>query len=255
MIEFVPLPGISFGPLALNAHGLLILVGVVVAYIVFSKRTSDRQLMAIKDSLLVVLVISGIIGARLLYVLTNMDIYAANPLDAIKIWEGGISLSGGIIFATLSAYIYLKKKGINFLKAADSLVIPVVAGSLIGRLGDLLTWDHPGTYSELPWAFVVNGQSQHPVIAYEMLGLAVILGILLALSKRKAFEGKMFFLYLGFYGALRFTTDNFRAEAVYFGIRQAQIIGLAFVLVSIIAMIACATKKASAKSAGVAKEV
>ncbi len=237
MIEFTPLSGITLGEFTINSHGVFIVLGIILAYIIFSKRTDDKQLLGIKDELLTVLVISGLIGARLVYVLTNLDIYSANPLDILKFWKGGVSLTGGIVLATVSSYIYLRKKNINFFKAADSLVIPVTAGMIIGRIGDILSWDHPGTFSNLPWAFVVGGQSQHPVIIYEMLGLTIILGVLFIISKKKMFQCNMIFAYLGMYGLLRFFTDAFRLEQAYFGLRLAQIIGLSLLVVSILILV------------------
>lgn len=123
------------------------------------------------------------------------------------------------------------------MQAADFFVIPVVAGMLVGRIGDLLTWDHPGTTSSIPWAFVVNGTALHPVILYEMIGLLAILGILFFISKRKIFEGKIFFVYLALYGALRFVNDFFREEQLYFGLRQGQIIGALLVIGCIIVLL------------------
>lgn len=234
MIEFTSLPGIHFGSLTLNAHGLFIAIGIAAAYFVFNKKVTQKELLAVKDELLAILVISGVIGARLLYVATNLDFYLANPSDIIKIWEGGISFLGGLVFAIIASYLYLKHKKIDPLKAADSLVIPVVVAHFVGRVGDVLAWDHPGTYSKLPWSFLVNGQPQHPAIAYEMLGLLVTLGILYFASKKRIFEGKLLFTYLGLYGLLRLIVDQFRAEPTYFGFRLAQTIGLLLLVISVV---------------------
>lgn len=237
MIEFTPLPGIALGPFTINAHGIFIFLGVITAYLLFNKLTTDKLLLNLKDRLLEIMVVSGLLGARLLYVLTNLSYYALNPLDAIKFWEGGVSLLGGVIFASVASYLYLKSKKIDFFQAADFFVIPVVAGMFVGRIGDLLTWDHPGTASSMPWAFVINGAAQHPAILYEMIGLLAILGILFFVSKRKIFEGKMVFVYLTLYGALRFVNDVFREEQLYFGLRQGQIIGALLVIGGIIALL------------------
>lgn len=237
MFEFTPLLGIPLGPLTINAHGIFILLGVIVAYWLFGKLTTDKLLLDSKDRLLGVMVVSGMVGARLLYVLTNFSDYASNPLDMIMFWKGGVSLLGGVLFASATTYLYLRRKKLGFLRAADSFVIPVIAGMFVGRIGDLLTWDHPGIASSIPWAFVVNGTTQHPVILYEMIGLLAILGLLFFVSKRKILQGKMFFVYLALYGALRFANDFFREEQLYFGLRQGQIIGLSLVVGSIMAII------------------
>jgi len=252
MVEFTPLPELALGPLTLNAHGIMIAVGLAVAYIVFSKITTDKRLLDIKDELLLVLAISGFLGARLLYVISNADFYAANPLDIVKFWEGGTAFSGALIFGAIGAYAYLKRKNIEFWKATDFFVIPIVAGIIVGRLGDFLSWDHPGTATELPWAFVVNGISQHPVILYEIIGLLAILALLYFISKKGLLARKQFLVFLGSYGTLRIITDFFRDEITYSGFKLAQIIGIALLLASIAAffLLKRATKNLNTKKRG-----
>lgn len=243
MLEFIPLPGISIGPFMINMHGIMAAIGMAVAYLIFKKLAKDKIPEKLIENIVLISIISGVIGARLLYVLANLSNYTANPIDVIKIWEGGISYLGGLMLAIAVLYIYLKKKNINFLKTTDLLVIPLVIGHTTSRIGDLLTWDHPGTFSNLPWAVLVNNNLQHPVIAYEMLGLLIVLGILFIASKRGFFERKMVFVYLGFYGLLRMTNDVFRVEPTYFGFRLGQIIGLLMLIISVLAFAAMLKRK------------
>ena len=233
MIEFTPIPGIEIGPLTFNMHGLMAAIGVAVSYYLLNKRTKNKIPEEIKENLFLLLIISGIIGSRLLYVITHLDLYG-NFIDILKIWDGGVSFLGGLILAVISAYIYLKKEGIDFLQLTDYFIVPLAVGHLTARLGDLLTWDHPGTYSQLPWAFVVNRQTQHPAILYEMIGLFIILIILNIISSRKIFERKMLFVYLGMYGLLRLINDHFRSEPAYYGLRLAQYLGLILLIAAII---------------------
>lgn len=248
MIEFAPLPGISIGPLVLNAHGLMAAVGVVVAYNIFSRLSKNKISEKLREEILLVTIISGIVGARLLYVLENLANYTASPIDIIKIWEGGISYLGGLLSAIAVLYFYLKKKNVDFLKTANLLAIPLVVGHMIGRIGDLLTWDHPGTFTNLSWAVLVNGKLQHPVIAYEMLGLLAILTVLVVASKKEFFAGKSVFIYLGLYGLLRIINDIFRVEPTYLGLRQGQIIGALLFIGAIIGAYASTYKTQSQKS-------
>ncbi|MBI4017959.1 MAG: prolipoprotein diacylglyceryl transferase [Candidatus Aenigmarchaeota archaeon] len=232
MIEVTPIPGVALGLFNITMHGLFAAVGVGVGYLIFDKTTA-RLPQHIKERLLVLLVLGGVLGARALYVLENAGVFAAKPLDALKVWQGGLSFMGAILLVVPLWYFYLKRKKMNFLAMADAAAAPVVAGHLIGRIGDLLTWDHPGTYSALPWAAIVNGQPQHPVIVYEMIGLALILGVLHVASRKVFFKQRLLFVYLGLYGLLRIVIDFYRVEPLFFGIRQAQIIGVLLVLFSL----------------------
>lgn len=110
MIEFTPLPGIALGPFTINAHGIFVFFGVIVAYLLFKKLTTDKALLNLGDQILGIMIVSGLLGARILYVLTNLSYYASNPLDIIKFWEGGLSLLGGVLFASAISYLYLKSK-------------------------------------------------------------------------------------------------------------------------------------------------
>lgn len=105
------------GPLPIRAYALAILTGVVVAILVgrarYKKRGGNDEL--VLDTALWA-VIFGIIGARAYHVITDWQLYfseGANPLDALKIWNGGLGIWGGVGAGTLAGALYLRKRGVD----------------------------------------------------------------------------------------------------------------------------------------------
>ena len=82
--------------------------------------------------------IMGIIGARLYYVLFNLDTYLKNPIEILKIWNGGLAIHGGLIFGFLTIIIYCKKYKVRMLRMLDFIVVPLLLGQAIGRWGNFL---------------------------------------------------------------------------------------------------------------------
>ena len=111
---------INLGIFSIHIYSLCILAGVLTAYFIIVKEAQkhgyDKQKI---DDLIFYVLISGIIGARLYYCIFNLDYYVANPIDIIKIWEGGLAIHGGIIGGLIAAFIYCKKQKYNMILILD----------------------------------------------------------------------------------------------------------------------------------------
>lgn len=144
------------------------------------KRKRHQLDAAAFDSLFFWTVLSGLAGARVLYVALNFQLYS-NPIDILKLWEGGLVSYGGLLGGTLAAWLYIRYKRLNFWAYADQVTPFVFLGWAFGRLADFLTGQLVGIPSDLPWAVQIAGDvPRHPVQVY-----ATILLLLLFLTVRQ----------------------------------------------------------------------
>jgi phosphatidylglycerol:prolipoprotein diacylglycerol transferase len=146
-----------FGSLiAISPHGIFIAIGFLIGAWVFGRLASSR---GIEDravgSIVFWTLIGAIVGARFFYVVGHWSEFAPTPVEALRIWAGGISLLGGIAGATIANAINIRRFGLRFFQVADALTAPLALGIAIGRIGDLIIADHLGKPTSwlLAWRF------------------------------------------------------------------------------------------------------
>lgn len=100
---------------------------------------------------------SGIIGARIYYVIFRWDIYKENPISALYIWNGGLAIHGGIIGGLLAIYLYSKIKKQNLFALTDITVIPLILSQAIGRIGNLANGEIHGVPVFTPLSVIFKG--------------------------------------------------------------------------------------------------
>ena len=171
-------------------------------------------------------VISGLIGARIVAVADDWTFYSQNPLDILKVWQGGIAIygafAGGVIGG--SVYAFLKRYPVRYLLdlAAPSLVL----AQAIGRIGDIINGDHYSTPSHLPWAVVYTNPASpgrfgpygpltptHPAVAYELLAGVAAFGLLLFLRGRLKPAGALFAVTAALYAGIRLAFSFIRLDS------------------------------------------
>jgi len=219
MIPYTVVPMFTLGPLTFNMYGVMFALGFLVATWLAVKDAQKRGIKKdVIENLVFYILIGTIIGARLFYVLFYWP--AGMPLtfwDVFKVWEGGLAFFGGFIGALIAGYLYVKKYKLAFWTFADILTLPLIAGHILGRVGDYLTGGHPGNVTDLPWAIYLDGALRHPVVLYEILGLLIIGAILYQVKKRNLFNGAhdgfLFLLYVQLYAVQRIILDFFRIPA------------------------------------------
>lgn len=184
------------------------------------------------------LLIAGLVGSRILYIITRWDAeYARNPMKVFYIWEGGLVFYGGLIAATLTAYWFVRKHRIAFLPYADILVPSVALGHALGRLGCFaagccfgnVAHDHfpfgvsfpPGSpaFAEhlsdgLISASALGSLPVYPTQLLESIGETVIFFVLLMVRTRKRFHGQVVLTYFAAYPLLRFVIEMFRGDKI-----------------------------------------
>jgi phosphatidylglycerol:prolipoprotein diacylglycerol transferase len=216
-------------------------LGFLTAFFVGQKLVVKKKKILSLDeftNLVFYVFISGIVGARGLWLLENHELVSNDYSLIYRIWQGGMSLYGGLILAFFTIYIYARlKKKINFSKLLDSLIIPVVAGLAVARIGCFMIMDHLGKATYLLWGQVDEfGITRHPIALYLILAhLLFLLGIYL-IKKYTKYNLKWGLAFLIYYPLMRLVIDTFRvkqgiyADPNYLGVSVAQAISFLILL-------------------------
>ncbi len=230
---------VSFGPFSIRWYGLIITLGIVLAFLYTAYRSKQEGI--IFDDLLdiaIFTVIFGVIGARAYYVLTSLDQYHSFR-DVIAIWEGGIAIYGAIIAGAITIFAVCRYKKIPFLKMFDATALGVMIGQILGRWGNFFNGEAYGeqVLEGSPLYFLrmglipnIESYSQmyyfHPTFLYESLWNLVGFLLIHFLYKKKKFDGQIFFMYITWYGFGRMLIEGLRTDSLYVGVfRISQVIG------------------------------
>lgn len=166
------------------------------------------------------LIVSSLVGARALYVISYWkEVFANAPwTEVFMIRHGGLVFYGGLILASLTTVLYARVKGLPLWKLADALAPSIALGYVPGRIGCLLNGCCYGAPTNLPWAIhfppehETHGVAVHPTQVYDAgLNLGLYLG-LAALYRRKKFDGQVFAAYLLGYAVTRSVVELFRGD-------------------------------------------
>jgi phosphatidylglycerol:prolipoprotein diacylglycerol transferase len=178
------------------------------------------------SSLSLLVFISGIIGARILYIIENIGYYIKNPPETIMLQHGGLSWFGGLAFGIFFGIFYLKKKNLSVYKILDLIVPYVSLGQAIGRIGCLLNG-------------CCFGSTIIPVQIYSSLILIFIFIILRLLQDRPHREGEILFLYLVLYSLKRFFIEFLRTDnpVIFLGLTLFQIISIVIFCLALIKLV------------------
>ncbi len=215
MIPYKVFPMIKLGPVSFNMYGVMFALGFIVANWLAVKEAKRKGIKKeLVENLIFYILIGSIIGARLFYVLFYWP--AGTPFtfwDIFTVWKGGLAFFGGFIGALITGYLYTKKHKLQFWELADLFTLPLIAGHILGRVGDYLTGGHPGLTTDLPWAIYLDGALRHPVVLYEIIGLIIIGTIIYQLRKLDKYNGFLFLVYVQLYAVQRIILDFFRIES------------------------------------------
>ncbi|MGD9570075.1 MAG: prolipoprotein diacylglyceryl transferase [Sedimentibacter sp.] len=207
----------SIGPFHIYFFGLAVALGIAAGTIFAINEAKKRKISSeIITDIIIILVISGVVGARLFYILFyNPAIYFNNPIEIFKIYEGGLSIHGGIFTAVIAGYIYAVKKKISFLKLADIIVTALPLAQGIGRVG-CDVFGKP-MIKFMPWGINYGGQILHPAQVYEFILDYILFIILWRRSYNKKFEGELFAIYLISFPIIRGIVEFFRINPIIWG--------------------------------------
>jgi len=224
----------SIGPFHVYFFGLMIAISIISA-ICFADWQAKRR--GIKDDVMfnvaIIGVISGIVGARLFYIIFyNPSFYFGHPTEIFKITEGGLSIHGGLLVAIVSGYIYSLRAKISFFKLADIAVVAMALAQGIGRVG----CDVFGKVmiNVLPWGINLGGNILHPAQVYEFILDYILFFILWRKSEKQKYEGELFVIYIIGFPIIRGIVEFFRINPVIWGpFSISHVLSLLFIIVGI----------------------
>ena len=209
-------------------YGLIIATGLLLA-LLYAWRTAPRYNVNTSKlfNCVMVGIITGIIGARLYYVIFAWDEYADDPASIFAIHEGGLAIYGGIIGALLGGLTIAKIQKMKFLPILDITMISFLIGQGIGRWGNFMNQEAFGAQTDLPWRMisentVIDGQvvAVHPCFLYESLWCLLGFVLLHFYGKyRQRYAGQVFYMYLLWYGFERTVVEGLRTDSLYLPFR------------------------------------
>lgn len=243
---------LEIGPFTLHTYGVMISLAIL-ASIYLASYLGHREGIQKKHiwDLGFIVIISSIIGSKLLLVLTSLDYYLndLSRLFSTEFLRAGGVFYGGLLGAIAGCYFFLKKNpSVSFLKIADIAAPAIPLGQAIGRIGCFSAGCCWGSHSEVPWAVTFSNNyahgltgvplhdTLHPVQLYESLSWLLLFTLLLIALRTKIFPvtGQLFAVYLISFGVIRFVLEFFRGDlyrGVYFNgmISTSQAISLMIV--------------------------
>lgn len=226
-LRYNPIVRVHLGPFSISPHG----VGIAGGFMLGSAlvlRAAERKGMTAEQiyPLITRAAIGSMIGARVAYVMNHFGSYH-NPLDIFKVWEGGISLLGGIAGAILLGLPKIRSQGLSFWRVLDVALPGVTFGIALGRLGDLVIADHlgkptkfflgyvcPSVETGSPCAAAV-GHAVHQPALYDMFSASLLFGLFMILRRRDRYDGFLTLVFGVWYGMGRLIEDFFRIDVTH----------------------------------------
>jgi phosphatidylglycerol:prolipoprotein diacylglycerol transferase len=233
--------GFYVGPIYIRFYGIILMLGALAAAFLAEREARRRKLNTefVWDALILVL-IGGIIGARLWHVFTpppsmveagyTTKYYLTHPLDLINTRAGGLGIPGAIIGGAIALYFYSRHRKTSFLMWADIAAPGVALAQALGRWGNFFNQELYGKPSTLPWAIYIdpanrvpgyeNYSTFQPLFLYESIWNLLNMSFLLWLERRfpdKLKDGDLFLTYLVGYPIGRFFLEFLRLDSPRFG--------------------------------------
>lgn len=235
----------KIGSITIYSYGVMLSLAFGVGIYIARKRAMKVGISSkIIMDLAVYVLISSLIGARLLYVLTNLNEYKTHPLEAI-FSRYGFVFYGGLILATIGGSWYLKRQKLPVWEIADVIAPSIAIGQSIGRIGCFLNGCCYGKPTTLPWGVMFPARdslditSIHPTQLYSSVNNLIIFVVLSCLWERRRYKGQIFLSYLILYSITRFIIEIYRGDNpyIFLHLTLSQIISLFIGLGGIIVMV------------------
>ena len=220
---------LQIGPIAIRWYGLMYLIGFAAFFFLARRRSrtqpwhgANYQLV---DDMLFYGVLGVILGGRLGYVLFYKPLhFLGNPVDIIKVWEGGMSFHGGFLGVAVAAILVARKYNMRWLALTDFIAPMIPIGLGMGRIGNFINAELYGRVTDVAWGMVfrVHGagdKPRHPSQLYQAALEGVLLFVVLWLfSSKQRPMGAVSGIFLIGYGACRFFVEYFREPDDFLGL-------------------------------------
>ena len=242
----------SFNIFGINItfYALCILLGVIVAYFIITKLSKKHNINSrYMDDIIFYGLLSGIVGARLYYVLFNLDYYLNNLSEIYKVWHGGLAIHGGILFGALFVYLYSRKNKLNFIELTDIILPGVIIAQAIGRWGNFFNQEAYGMMVSkgllekllIPKFIIqgmhIDGNYYLPTFYIESIFCIIGFILIMIISKKTKKIGIPTSFYLIWYGILRFIIEIFRTDSLMlFNIKIACLVSVISIILGILVL-------------------
>ena len=256
---------VHIGPLRLNAYGLMIALGVIVAVRIAGRRAEARGVATTDEFSAIGMwgVVAGIIGGRAYHVVTSLESFRGRWVETLYVWHGGLGIWGGIALGVLVGMWKAKQLGRDPLWIVSCAAPAIAVAQAIGRWGNWFNQELFGKPTTLPWALEVSaakakaagyaaGTTFHPTFLYESIGCLVIAWLLVRIEKRTdPARGCLFLVYVALYTAMRFFIEGLRIDPAHHagGLRLNQWVSIAVFVAAVTSLIISRRRSAPAVEA------
>ena len=243
----------NFDPVAIQLfsieirwYSLSYILGIIFGWVLAKKFfISDQDIKDKFDDYVTYIILGIIIGGRLGYILIyDINYYIYNPIDILKIWQGGMSFHGGLLGVIVVSILFSRKHNHNPFSYLDVVSIVSPIGIFFGRISNFLNSELYGPETNLPWAvkFIkIDDLYRHPSQLYEAFLEGIILFVILVFFKKKGFlkfPGTISGIFLIFYSLFRFIVEFFRIPDeqlgnLIFDLTMGQILSIIFLIIGI----------------------
>lgn len=239
MLGWEVIPRVGIGGFTISPHGLGVAAGYFVGTVILTRRARARGFNEDHAwNAAAISVVGAILGARIAYVVGHFSEFRS-PLEMLQIYKGGISLAGGLLGGFLSAYLYCRSKGLDFLQLTDLGAPGIALGTAVGRIGDMIIGDHLGKQTSGWWGWQYKGGELisgppciystldgcirpgtvvHQTAIYDSVWSLVIFLILMTLDRKPRHRGFLTLTWASLYSLGRIATDFTRVDKRWFGL-------------------------------------
>lgn len=232
----------QIGPIQVRWYGVMMAAGFFLALFVWTrlgKRSGFDSVFC--SDLLIWVMLSGVLGARVAYVLSEWRYFAASPLSLLHVWEGGLVYYGGFIGSGIALFIFARRRRIPFFELVDLVVPGLAMGHAAGRVGCFINHCCYGSRSTGALSVIdpSTGFHVHPVQLYEAgLNMVIFAGLFWLYPHRKR-QGDVVMAYLFSYPVVRFCLEFLRGDERLHaaGLTLAQNTSIAFIIVGFILLL------------------
>jgi phosphatidylglycerol:prolipoprotein diacylglycerol transferase len=212
--EFDPV-AISLGPIDVHWYGLMYVIGIAAGWWLARRRAAapgSTWKPVDVDDVIFFAAMGVILGGRLGWILVyGFDTVREDPLNIIRVWQGGMSFHGGLAGAMIAVALFALRRGRKVADVFDFTAPLPTIGLFAGRIGNFINGELWGKPTDLPWGFLVNGRVLHPSQLYEaaLEGL-VMFAILWWFTSKPRWRLAPSGLFLTLYGLFRFAVEFVR---------------------------------------------
>ena len=242
----------NFDPVAIEIlffeirwYSLSYIIGILLGWYLAKKFFVNKNIKDKFDDYVTYLIIGLILGGRIGYVLIyNFNFYFNNPLDILKIWQGGMSFHGGVLGIIIASIIFTKKNNYNFFEYLDIVALASPVGIFFGRIANFINSELYGTVSNVPWAVIfikIDNLPRHPSQLYEAILEGLVLFFILIYYKNKFLNkpGLISALFLIIYSFFRFFCEFYRVPDqqlgyIFYNLSMGQVISLILMIIGLI---------------------